>query len=45
MNLPVDGGPAAALDGGRPGEFDDERDAVFFWSYGQRLWNVGCGSS
>ncbi len=44
MNLPVDGASAAALEADRPGEFDDEWDAVFFWSYGQ-LWNVGCGSS
>ena len=45
MNLPVDGGSAATREADRPGEFDDEWDTVLFWSYSQRLWNVGCGSS
>ena len=45
MNLPVDSGSAAALEADHPGDLDDEWDAVFFWSYGQGLWNVGCGSS
>lgn len=24
-------------------DLDPEWDDVFAWSYGQRLWNVGCG--
>ncbi len=25
------------------GALDAEWDQVFAWSYGRRLWNVGCG--
>jgi hypothetical protein len=26
-----------------PQELDPEWDEVFNWSYGPRLWNIGCG--
>ncbi len=26
-----------------PSELDPDWEDAFFWSYGPRLWNVGCG--
>jgi hypothetical protein len=34
---------AVAPDAQATPELDDEWEDAFLWSYGPRLWNVGCG--